>query len=74
MEDCKFIHMDQKGMGLRPPKQQEDLLKRRIRTLRGPKWSWSKIRSFRTESGYIQLTVRRWPRCYALGELSYKQG
>ena len=29
---------------------------------------------FRTESKYIQLTVRRWPGCHALGKLSYKQG
>ena len=46
--DCKFIHMDRKGMGWRPSTQQEDLLKRRIRNYRGarPKWNWSKIRSF----------------------------
>ena len=45
-EDCKFIHMDQKGMGWCPSKQQENLLRRRIRTLLDPKWNWSKIRSF----------------------------
>ena len=46
--DCKFIHIDRKGMGWRPSKQQEDLMKRRIRNYGGPrpKWNWSKIRSF----------------------------
>ena len=28
----------------------------------------------RTESKYIQLIIRRWPMCFALGVLSYKQG
>ena len=44
--DCKFIHMDQKGMGWHPSKRQEELLKHRIRTLLDPKWNWGKIRSF----------------------------
>ena len=43
--DCEFIHGDQKEVGWRPSKQQEDLLKRRIRTRRGLTWDWSKIRS-----------------------------
>ena len=43
---CRFIHVDQKGMGWCPSDQQVSLLKSRIQALPDVKWNWEKIRSY----------------------------
>ena len=43
---CRFIHIDQKGMGWCPSDQQVSLLRSRIQALPDVKWDWGKIRSY----------------------------
>ena len=47
---CKFIHMDQQGMGWCPSEQQKRLLAHRVRNLTEVQWNWSKIRSFELDT------------------------